>query len=509
MKATVSVHMKSFWWSDEKKDRARDWAYDLILGSWLTLELVSSELDPSETFLPSYYCVCSPSSKFVYVENGLKSYIPSQTPKGVEKLRKSELEALRGNGCGERKKHDRIYDYDVYNDLGKPESKRPVLGGKEHPYPRRCRTGRPRSKTDPSSEEESHKKGEMYVPRDETFTERKEQAFLTKQLLSQLHGLCTGLKVNKDILPSFRTLASIDALCDGDFRNQPVQPEGARSGSSWICLPRSWFIWLSSKAEFVEGYVESSSSNPEIHDSRRSTDLHECVDEGFQSVPYVVALFSAMLWIYYALLKSDRCLLITINSAGCVIETIYIIVYLTYAPKQAKLFTAKILLLLNVGVFGLILLLTCSCRRVRSDIVMLGWVCVGFSVSVFVAPLSVILQRLVVRTRAWSYALLLSLSLTVSAVVCCPTFLGSPSGVIQMGLYAFYRNATPTPASKQVDGDDAVKSTRAHVVDIAKLSPAPGCRRAQHTLPVEPGMPPPMKENAKTGIEATRPPGEH
>jgi solute carrier family 50 (sugar transporter) len=58
--------------------------------------------------------------------------------------------------------------------------------------------------------------------------------------------------------------------------------------------------------------------------------------EGFQSVPYVVALFSAMLWIYYALLKSDECLLITINSAGCVIETIYIALYLTYAPKKAK-----------------------------------------------------------------------------------------------------------------------------------------------------------------------------
>ena len=58
--------------------------------------------------------------------------------------------------------------------------------------------------------------------------------------------------------------------------------------------------------------------------------------ESFQSVPYVVALFSAMLWIYYALLKSDECLLITINSAGCVIETLYIALYLTYAPKKAK-----------------------------------------------------------------------------------------------------------------------------------------------------------------------------
>ena len=56
--------------------------------------------------------------------------------------------------------------------------------------------------------------------------------------------------------------------------------------------------------------------------------------QGFQSVPYVVALFSAMLWIYYALLKSNEFLLITINSAGCVIETLYIVMYLLYVRAQ-------------------------------------------------------------------------------------------------------------------------------------------------------------------------------
>jgi lipoxygenase len=62
-----------------------------------------------------------------------------------------ELKILRGNGQGERKTFERVYDYDVYNDLGNPNSsadlKRPVLGGKQHPYPRRCRTGRLRTET--------------------------------------------------------------------------------------------------------------------------------------------------------------------------------------------------------------------------------------------------------------------------------------------------------------------------------------------------------------------------
>ncbi|CAK9183515.1 unnamed protein product [Ilex paraguariensis] len=36
--------------------------------------------------------------------------------------------------------------------------------------------------------------------------------------------------------------------------------------------------------------------------------------EGFQSVPYMIASFSAMLYIYYGLLKSNDAILITINS---------------------------------------------------------------------------------------------------------------------------------------------------------------------------------------------------
>lgn len=61
--------------------------------------------------------------------------------------------------------------------------------------------------------------------------------------------------------------------------------------------------------------------------------------EGYQSIPYVVALFSSMLWIYYALLKSNMPLLITINSFGMFIETIYVGFYLFYAPKKARVHT--------------------------------------------------------------------------------------------------------------------------------------------------------------------------
>ncbi|KAK0606064.1 hypothetical protein LWI29_033811 [Acer saccharum] len=157
-----------------------------------------------------------------------KSYLPSQTPNGLKRLRGEELNKLRGNGQGERQTGDRIYDYDVYNDIGDPDSDldlaRPVLGGKQHPYPRRCRTGRPRCKKDPSSETRSSL---FYVPRDEEFSEVKALTFSAKTVYSVLHALLPSLEtaiVDSDL--GFPYFTAIDSLFNEGINLPPLTKQG-------------------------------------------------------------------------------------------------------------------------------------------------------------------------------------------------------------------------------------------------------------------------------------------
>ncbi|KAA8549204.1 hypothetical protein F0562_000888 [Nyssa sinensis] len=174
--------------------------------------------------------------------------------------------------------------------------------------------------------------------------------------------------------------------------------------------------------------------------------------ERFQSIPYAVALFSAMLTFYYAFLKTNAMLLITINSIGMVIECTYLVFFMIYATKEAKIYTTKLLIFFNVGAYGFVMLFTLLFSHGDQRVEIVGWICAVFSVCVFVAPLSI--MRLVIKTRSVEYMpFLLSFFLALSAVmwffygfikkdyfIATPNILGFSFGIAQMILYIIYKD---------------------------------------------------------------------
>ncbi|KAK8491487.1 hypothetical protein V6N11_059412 [Hibiscus sabdariffa] len=124
------------------------------------------------------YPISKTRIKRIFFSNQL--CLPKKTPKGLEELRRKELEELRGGSKDERKPWDRTYEYDYYNDLGDPDNgrqhARPVLGGStQFPYPRRLRTGRPPCHDDHLAESRPASCSQIYVPPDERLSHKKQE----------------------------------------------------------------------------------------------------------------------------------------------------------------------------------------------------------------------------------------------------------------------------------------------------------------------------------------------
>ncbi|CAI9099632.1 OLC1v1036484C2 [Oldenlandia corymbosa var. corymbosa] len=187
--------------------------------------------------------------------------------------------------------------------------------------------------------------------------------------------------------------------------------------------------------------------------------------EGFQSIPYVVALFSASLLLYYAFLKTNAYLIVSINAFGCFIETIYLIFFITFASKKTKMFTVKLILLFNVGVLGLIMVVSIVFTKGPHRVTLVGWTCAVINLAVFAAPLSI--MRQVIRTKSVEYMPFnLSFFLTLCATmwffygffikdyyIALPNVLGFLFGIVQMILYFVYKNASNKSGSEMEDND--------------------------------------------------------
>ncbi|XP_021845860.1 bidirectional sugar transporter SWEET15 [Spinacia oleracea] len=209
--------------------------------------------------------------------------------------------------------------------------------------------------------------------------------------------------------------------------------------------------------------------------------------EGFQSVPYVVALFSAMLWLYYALLKKKEYFLISINSVGCIIETLYIAFYYVYASRKARIFTGTLVLSLNLVIFSMIVLIVqLKLNDGIDQVKVLGVICAVVSIAVFAAPLTIMVK--VIRTKSVEYMpFTLSFCLTLCAIIwfaygllrkdpfiSIPNIFGFVLGVLQMVLYAVCKNCCiPQETAVQTNSGNPTNLVTGNMADRKDISNEP------------------------------------
>ncbi|KAG8087837.1 hypothetical protein GUJ93_ZPchr0010g10614 [Zizania palustris] len=241
----------------------------------------------------------------------------------------------------------------------------------------------------------------------------------------------------------------------------------------------SFLVFLAPVSTFVQVYRKKSTG-------------------GFSSVPYVVALFSSVLWIFYALVKTNSRPLLTINAFGCGVEAAYIIVYLLYAPRKARLRTLAYFFLLDVAAFALIVVVTLYFVTKPYQVKFLGSVCLAFSMAVFVAPLSIIFK--VIKTKSVEFMPIgLSFFLTLSAVAwfCYGLFTKDPYvmypnvggfffSCVQMALYFWYRKPKNTAVLPTTSDSISTLSIAAGVGATQRVIELPAGTHAFTILSVSP-----------------------
>ncbi|MBA0604377.1 hypothetical protein Godav_017041 [Gossypium davidsonii] len=120
--------------------------------------------------------------------------------------------------------------------------------------------------------------------------------------------------------------------------------------------------------------------------------------------------------------------------------------------ENFQLEAVKLMLLFNVFGSGLIFFSTYFLHNPKTRLCILGYICLGFSASTYAAPLAIV--RKVIKTKSVEFMpFTLSVFLTIQAVmwffygllkkdinIAGPNILGFIFGILQMILYAIYKN---------------------------------------------------------------------
>ncbi|CAL9131422.1 unnamed protein product [Musa acuminata var. zebrina] len=187
--------------------------------------------------------------------------------------------------------------------------------------------------------------------------------------------------------------------------------------------------------------------------------------EDFSGVPYTMTLLNCLLSAWYGLpfVSPNNLLVSTINGAGSVIEAVYVLIFLVFAPKKERARVAALFTFV-LSVFSVIALVSLLALRGQRRKIFCGFAAAIFSICMYASPLSI--MRLVIKTKSVEYMpFLLSLFVFLCGTswfvygllggdpfVTVPNGCGSALGAIQLILYAIYRNHTTTDGGSEMNG---------------------------------------------------------
>ncbi|GAU37428.1 hypothetical protein TSUD_395470 [Trifolium subterraneum] len=175
--------------------------------------------------------------------------------------------------------------------------------------------------------------------------------------------------------------------------------------------------------------------------------------EKFSGIPYVMTLLNCLLSAWYGLpfVSPHNLLVSTVNGTGAVIEIIYVLIFIIFAPKKEKLkifglFTAVL------SVFSIVVFVSLFALHGLPRKVFCGFAASIFSVIMYGSPLSI--MRLVIKTKSVEFMpFFLSLFVFLCGTswfifgllgrdpfIAVPNGLGSLLGAIQLILYFIYRD---------------------------------------------------------------------
>ncbi|KAI4320668.1 hypothetical protein MLD38_034123 [Melastoma candidum] len=175
--------------------------------------------------------------------------------------------------------------------------------------------------------------------------------------------------------------------------------------------------------------------------------------EDFSGIPYVMTLLNCLLSAWYGLpfVSPNNLLVSTINGTGAGIESIYVLIFLLYAPRKEK---TKILglLIFVIAVFSAVAFVSLFALHGNSRKLFCGFAASIFSIIMYASPLSI--MRLVIKTKSVEYMpFFLSLFVFLCGTswfvfgllgrdpfVAVPNGFGCGLGAVQLILYAIYRN---------------------------------------------------------------------